>query len=218
MVLLNIIATHSNGLKGNTSHLVSGVIFGLALPYTVVETFRSCSFGIDLLNLINLNFTTAIVPCFLSLFICHGGPRRRHVIRRLSIYNFGVNYFTLTFIRTFFPTNYIITAYLFSTNGSLVNANNACTLARALILNGSSRSHKRGLGAFYGALFSSVTFSSCVILVTVNLLKLGVPTRIVALVSPVTGTGTFLTVFVIKLVVHFDLANGGIGRLIQLLS
>lgn len=218
IIFIGIAATRSGKFGGGAYRLISKIVFNLTLPCAIVRAFGSSEFDAGLLSLVALGFAGCAVPFFLSLLVYRKRSLEERVVQQANVCGYNIGCFALAFVQAFFPASAVVATCLFDAGNSLMCTGGTWALIRALVLGTDHQSPRDRALVFARTLFSSVPFDCYVVLIAMGLLGLRVPATVLALIDPIANANSFLAMFMIGLMIKFNVDGKKAVELVRLLS
>ncbi len=218
IILLGIGAARSSTFGDSAGRLISRIVFNLTLPAAIVRAFQTTEFRPALLGLILLGFLASALPFFFSLVVYRKKPREERIIQLANVSGFNIGCFALSFVQAFFPASSVVATCLFDAGNSLMSTGGTWALMRALVLDaGDTSAHERA-GVFVRSLLSSIPFDCYLVLIALGLGGIRLPSQLIALIDPIASANSFLSLFMIGLMIRFSLDGRKAAELVRLLG
>lgn len=218
IILVGIAASRSGKFGEGADRLISRIVFNLTLPAAIVRAFQTAEFDPALLGLIGLGFAANVVPFFLSLFVYRNHPRDERVVQQANVTGLNIGCFGLAFVQAFFPASGVVATCLFDAGNSLMCTGGTWALMRALVLGTDYSSVGDRMKVFARTLLSSVPFDCYVALVIMGLLDVRLPSQVITLIEPIANANSFLSMFMLGLMIRFSVNGRRAVELVRILS
>lgn len=179
--------------------VLSKIVIRITTPAAIAVSFAGKEIDLSLLLLILLGLGSGIV-LILAAYILSPGDKSRRAFNMLNVAGYNIGNFALPFVQGFLgPTGIIVTS-LFDTGNAVIALGGAYGAA-ATVKDG------RGfdLKLIVGKLMRSVPFVCYIILVTLNLAKIAIPSPIVSCLQIIANANAFLAMFMLG--VGFNLSG-----------
>lgn len=204
IILIGIVAARSGRFGDGASQLISRIVFNLTLPCAIVRAFQSAELTPGLLGLILLGFTMNIVPFLASYVIYRHRTRDELVFQQANVCGLNIGCFALSFVQAFFPASGVVATCLFDAGNSLMGTGGTWALIRSLVLGTDHDLLSDRLKVFARTLFSSVPFDCYVVLIAMGLAGARLPEQVITLIDPIANANSFLSMFMIGLMIRFS--------------
>lgn len=218
IILVGIGASRSGKFGEGADRLISRIVFNLTLPAAIVRAFQTAEFDPTLLGLIGLGFAANVIPFFLSLLVYRSYPREERIVQQANVTGLNIGCFGLAFVQAFFPASGVVATCLFDAGNSLMCTGGTWALMRALVLGTDYSSVRDRLRVFARTLLSSVPFDCYVILVVMGLLGVRLPSQAITLIEPIANANSFLSMFMLGLMIRFSVNGRRAVELVRILS
>jgi len=180
--------------------VLSKIVIRITTPAAIAVSFAGKEIDLSLLLLILLGFGSGIVLVLAAYILGAGSSKNRRAFDMLNVAGYNIGNFALPFVQGFLgPTGIIVTS-LFDT-GNAVIALGVAYGAAATVKDGSGFDLK----LIVGKLMRSVPFVCYIILVTLNLTKIAIPSPIVSCLQIIANANAFLAMFMLG--VGFNLSG-----------
>lgn len=215
IIVAGYIAGRTGKLGRGTGNVLSKIVFNLTLPCAVIHAFGAAEFTPDLLWLILVSLVFNFVAYFAMLALTPRSERANRVFYLCNISGYNLGCFALPFVQAFFPASQAVAVCLFDAGNSLMMSGGTYALT-SVIAGEEKPEHPMRLVA--KRLFSSVTIDAYLVLVSLALLGIPVPSAIVQFTEPMANANAFLAMFMLGLVTNLHVDARKVGRLVRLLG
>ena len=180
--------------------VLSKIVIRITTPAAIAVSFAGKEIDLSLLLLILLGFGSGIVLVLAAYILGAGSSKNRRAFDMLNVAGYNIGNFALPFVQGFLgPTGIIVTS-LFDTGNAVIALGGAYGAA-ATVKDGSGFDLK----LIAGKLMRSVPFVCYIILVTLNLTKIAIPSPIVSCLQIIANANAFLAMFMLG--VGFNLSG-----------
>ncbi|QOY60126.1 AEC family transporter [Thermophilibacter immobilis] len=218
IIFVGVGAARSSAFGDSAGRLVSRIVFNLTLPAAIVRAFQTTELEPALLGLIVLGFLANALPFFFSLIVYRKKPREERVIQQANVSGLNIGCFALSFVQAFFPVSGVVATCLFDAGNSLMSTGGTWALMRAVVLDADDTSTHERMGVFARTLFSSVPFDCYLVLIALGLGEVRLPPQFITLIDPIASANSFLSLFMIGLMIRFSLDGRKAVELVRLLG
>lgn len=204
IICIGIGAARSGRFGEGASRLVSRIVFNLTLPCAIVRAFQTAELRPELLGLIVIGFLANIVPFLASYLAYRKDPLEERVFQQANVCGLNIGCFALSFVQAFFPASGVVATCLFDAGNSLMGTGGTWALIRSLVLGTDHDRLSDRLRVFARTLFSSVPFDCYVVLIAMGLAGARLPEQLITLIDPIASANSFLSMFMIGLMIRFS--------------
>lgn len=218
IIIIGIILSRSGKLGTGTDRLVSNIVFNLTLPCAIIRAFQSVELQPALLCLIPIGALVNIIPFFASYFLYKERPLEERVIQQANVSGLNIGCFALSFVQALFPPSAVVATCLFDAGNSLMGTGGTWALIKSLVLNSKDERITDRLRVFLKALFSSVPFDCYLVLICLSLIGIRLPAQTLTLIDPIANANSFLSMFMIGIMIRFSVGDKRTVELIRILG
>ena len=180
--------------------VLSKIVIRITTPAAIAVSFAGKEIDLSLLLLILLGLASGIILVAAAYILSIGSSKNRRAFDMLNVAGYNIGNFALPFVQGFLgPTGIIVTS-LFDTGNAVIALGGAYGAA-ATVKDGSGFDLK----LIVGKLVRSVPFMCYIILVTLNLTKIAIPSPIVSCLQIIANANAFLAMFMLG--VGFNLSG-----------
>lgn len=193
--------------------VLSKIVIRITAPAAIAVSFAGKQIDLSMLMLIVLGFASGLVLIIAGWALNIRKGKRQQAFEMLNLPGYNIGNFSLPFVQNFLgPTGIIVTS-LFDTGNAIIALGGAYGAA-ATVKNGSGFSVK----LIVKKLATSVPFMCYIILVTLNLAKIPIPSPIVSCLQIIANANAFLAMFMLG--VGFELSGDmkQIGYIVKILA
>lgn len=193
--------------------VLSKIVIRITTPAAIAVSFAGKEIDLSLLLLILLGFGSGIVLVLAAYLLGAGSSKSRRAFDMLNVAGYNIGNFALPFVQGFLgPTGIIVTS-LFDTGNAVIALGGAYGAA-ATVKDGSGFDLK----LIAEKLMRSVPFVCYIILVTLNLAKIPLPTPVVSCLQIIANANAFLAMFMLGVGFHLSGDFKQIGVIAKVLS
>lgn len=200
-------------LKKKDGHTVSKIILNLTLPATIVIGFNSVKINSTFLIMISLGLLANIVLITLGGLTWRKRKVKDQAVMMFSQAGYNIGNFTIPFVQGFFPEA-IPFIGSFDTGNALMAFGGTPMLVDKMT--GQSRS-ARGIKELFLRLFSSPSFTTYIVMISLALINLTIPENILSIAELFASGNAFLSMFMIGLYLEFNISRSDLKKVVQLL-
>lgn len=172
--------------------VLSKIVIRITTPAAIAVSFAGKDIDLSLLSLILLGFGSGVVLILAGWLLNIGKGKQQQAFEMLNLPGYNIGNFSLPFVQGFLgPTGIIVTS-LFDTGNAVIALGGAYGAA-ATVKNGSGFSVK----LIAKKLMTSVPFVCYIILVTLNLTKIAIPSPVVSCLQIIANANAFLAMFML---------------------
>lgn len=215
IIVAGYVAGRMGRLGKGTGSILSKIVFNLTLPCSVIHAFGAAEFSHDLLWLFVVAACFNFAAYFAMLLVSRHMGNRDRVFYLCNICGYNIGCFALPFVQAFFPPGQAVVACLFDAGNALMMTGG--TYALTSVVAGEERS-EHPVRLALKRLFSSITVDAYLVLVTMAILGIPVPSLVVQFTEPMANANAFLAMFMLGLVTNFSIDAKKMGDLARLLG
>lgn len=200
-------------LKQEDFMVLSKIVIRITTPAAIAVSFAGKEIDLSLLFLIVLGLGSGILLVLTAYAVNLRSEKSRRAFDMLNVAGYNIGNFALPFVQGFLgPTGIIVTSLFDS--GNAVIALGGAYGAAATVKDGSGFSVK----LIVSKLMRSVPFVCYIILVTLNLAKIAIPSPVVSCLQIIANANAFLAMFMLG--VGFNLSGDfkQIGTIVRVLT
>jgi len=193
--------------------VLSKIVIRITTPAAIAVSFAGKEIDLSLLLLILIGFGSGVLLILAAYLLGLRSSKSRRAFDMLNVAGCNIGNFSLPFVQSFLgPTGIIVTS-LFDTGNAVIALGGAYGAA-STVKNGSGFDLK----LIVGKLMRSVPFVCYIILVTLNLAKIAIPSPVVSCLQVIANANAFLAMFMLG--VGFKLSGDfkQLGIIVKVLS
>lgn len=215
IIVLGIAASRTGLLGQGADQLISNLVFKLTLPATIIHAFGSTEFQFSLLLLVLVGFLCSAIPYLVTFLITMRTDPRDRVLYLFGSGGLNIGCFALPFVQALFPPSCVVAVCMFDAGNSIVVTGGSYAVTKTLIV-GEREDH--ALRTIAKRLFSSIPFDCYVALVLLALAGIQIPQVVIDFVEPISNANTFLSLFMLGIMVRMELDHRNMSQLIRLIG
>lgn len=216
-ILVGALSARTGRLGKDAGKAISWVVFNLTLPAAIICAFQSTSIDPAQIGLVILGFLTSSLPLLLSALVYRSLPRGEKIVQLANVSGLNVGCFGLPFVQAFFSPAGVITACLFDVGNSLMCTGGTWALLRGTVLERGGSAAGRLLEAAR-TLLSSTPLVCYALLIALALLGMRPPAPLVRLIDPLAKANSFLSMFMLGIMIKPSVTGRGMVELARLLA
>lgn len=215
IIVLGFIVARTMKLPAGFTDTLSKIVFRFTLPCAIFHTFASTAFDASLLALALLGLACTFGPWLIGTLITRKEDRDHRILMMMNISGFNIGCFVLPFAQALFPAGAALTVCLFDAGNALMMSGGTYAFSSAVLDKNGSHFERAVVAA--KRLFSSVPFDLYCILIIISLTGFTFPEQVVKFIEPLSNANAFLAMFMLGLMVQFNLGEGKAGQLVRLI-
>lgn len=215
IIILGMAAARIGLVGKGADKLISNIVFKLTLPATIIHAFGSSGLEMSMLLLVVVGFLCAAIPYLVTFALTARLDSRDRVLFLFGSGGMNIGCFALPFIQALFPAQCVVAACMFDAGNSIVVTGGSYALTKTLL---GDASDEHPLRTIAKRLLSSIPFDCYLALVALSLLGIQIPSAVIEFVEPVANANTFLSLFMLGLMVRLELDHRKLGTLARLLA
>ncbi len=193
--------------------VLSKIVIKITLPAAIVTSFAGKEIDPAMLSLALIGLGGGIVYMILGYVTNIGSGKEKQSFAVLNTAGYNIGNFTLPFVQSFLGPIGVITTSLFDTGNACICLGGAYSIA-SIMKEGSGFSIKR----IVKALSKSVAFDCYVIMITLNLLNIPVPTPVFDFAQIIANGNAFVAMLMIGVGFHLSGERSQMKDIVRILS
>ncbi|MBP2627063.1 MAG: transporter [Firmicutes bacterium] len=184
----------------NDYKIISKIVMNLTLPAAVITGFANFQMDISLIYVVLLGFLCNVVMVSLGFWAgANNDDTKAFYMLNFSGYNIGC--FTLPFVQNFLGPFGVVATCMFDSGNSIMCTGGTYAAAASVVGVG-----EKGHGIrLIKTLFSSVPFTTYMVVLLLSLLGIHLPAAVSNLASVIAGANSFLAMLMIGMMIKIDL-------------
>lgn len=212
IIVLGFVLRKVGLFKAEDFRVLSKITIKITLPAAIVTSFAGKQIDPGMLTIALLGLGGGVIYMLLGFITNLRASREKRAFEVLNLPGYNIGNFTLPFVQSFLgPTGVIVTS-LFDTGNALVCLGGAYGVA-SMIKDGCGFSVRR-LGK---ALLTSVPFLTYIIMVTMTLTGIPVPSPVVSCAEIIGGANAFIAMFMIGVGFKLNADRTQLGAILKIL-
>ena len=216
IIVLGAIVARVVTLPTGFADTLSKLVFNITVPCAIFHAFALAEFDLSLLFLAVIGLVCAFVPWLIGVIITRREDYDHRVFMMMNISGFNLGSFTLPFAQTVFPAGSALMLCLVDAGNALMMSGGTFAFSSALLDKGSSSRERLVMAV--KRLFSSVPFDLYIVLIALAVLNVNIPSQVVTFIEPIANANSFLSMFMLGLMVQFSIDRNKIGQLVRLIG
>ena len=213
IIILGMTLRKLGVFKEDDFRVLSTIVIKITLPATIVSSFAGQSIDPKLLSLAAIGLGGGIVYLLLGWLLNLRSTKELRAFEMLNLPGYNIGNFTLPFVQSFLGPVGVITTSLFDTGNAVVCLGGAYGVASSVKAGG-----KLDLGRVCKALGTSVPFLCYIVVVSLNLLHISIPTPIIECAGIIAGANAFTAMLMIGVGFRISVDREQAGSMIRILS
>lgn len=193
--------------------VLSKITIKITLPAAIVTSFAGKQIDPTMLVIVLLGLGGGVVYMITAFLINLRSSREKRAFEVLNLPGYNIGNFTMPFAQSFLGPMGVIVTSLFDTGNAFVCLGGAYGVA-SMIKDGSGFSVKR----LAKALLTSVPFLCYIVMVTLNLAKIQIPSPIVSFAQIVGGANAFIAMFMIGVGFELTGERSQLGTVVRIVA
>ena len=215
IIATGILVGRSGKLGKGTGEAISKIVFNFTLPASIIHAFGSADLNPQLFALIPLGVCCTLGPYLLTLALTRKTPRPDRALYLMNTSGFNIGSFGLPFVQAFFPASTIVAACMFDAGNALMMTGGTFALTRIFM---SDEPIAHPIRMVLRRLAASAPFDSYLILIGLAALGVQVPGALILFTEPIANANSFLSMFMLGLMVNFSLDRTQAHKLCKLVT
>ena len=212
IIVLGFVLRKVGLFKAEDFTVLSKITIKITLPAAIITSFAGKQIDPGMLTIALLGVGGGVIYMLVGFLTNLRASREKRAFEVLNLPGYNIGNFTLPFVQSFLgPTGVIVTS-LFDTGNALVCLGGAFGVA-SMIKDGSGFSLKR-LGK---ALLTSVPFLTYIVMVTMNLTHIPIPSPIVSCAQIIGNANAFIAMFMIGVGFKLSADRAQLGSICKIL-
>lgn len=212
IIILGYLLKRIGFFKQEDFTLLSRITIRITLPAAIIMNFAGKQIDPAMLGLGLLGFGGGAIYIFLGYLLNLKSGKEQQSFEMLNLAGYNIGTFVLPFAQNFLGPVGALSTSLFDTGNSIICLGGAYSLA-AMVKEGKGFSFKR----IFKAMATSVPFVTYVIMVTMNLTQIPVPSFVVSLADLIAGANAFMAMLMIGVGFKLESNRSQLGRIVKML-
>lgn len=212
IIVLGFVLRSVGVFKEGDFRVLSNITLKLTLPASIVVSFAQMDIDPAMLTIALLGFGGGIVYMLAGFLMNLRGSKEQRAFDVLNLPGYNIGLFAMPFVQSFLGPVGVVTTSLFDTGNAFVCLGGAYGVASS-IKDGSGFSVKR-IGK---ALLTSVPFLSYIVMITLNLTGLQLPSAVLSFAEILKGANTFMAMLMIGVGFKLSANRKQLGYILKML-
>ncbi len=213
IILLGYVLKKIGVFKPEDFTVLSKVVIRITLPAAIITSFAGKQIDPAMLAIVLLGTGGGILYMLAGYLTNLRSPKGQQAFDILNLPGYNIGNFTMPFVQSFLGPMGVITTSLFDTGNAFVCLGGSFGVA-SMVKDGSKFSILR----IINALKKSVPFLTYLIMLTLNLLQVSVPTPILDFAQIIANANAFLAMFMIGVGFNLSGDRSQLGKIVKLLA
>lgn len=192
--------------------VLSTIVIKITLPATIFYSFAGQTIDPQLLTLAAIGLGSGVLYMLLALVLNLGSGKDRRAFEMLNLAGYNIGNFTLPFVQSFLGPVGVITTSLFDTGNAMVCLGGAYGVASSVKAGGGF-----DLRRVVKALISSIPFMCYILVVSLNLLHIDLPSPVIEFAGIIAGANAFMAMLMIGVGFRITASREQIGSMVRIL-
>lgn len=213
VIVLGNVLKRAGFFKESDFGILSKIVIKITLPATIVYSFSGKEIDPGLLLIVLLGLGGNLIYVGLAWLVHRKDTRENQAFAMLNTAGYNIGTFTLPFVQSFLGPMGVITTSLFDTGNAFLSLGGAYSLA-SIVKDNSGFSAKRILKS----LIRSVPFDCYIIMITLNLCHITLPTPVLSFAQIIANANAFLAMLMIGVGFKLNGDRTKLGRIVKVLA
>lgn len=215
IILCGIIATRTGKLSSRTGEVLSKIVFTITLPAAIIHAFGAAEFTYHLLLLVPLGVACTAGPYALIFLATLRSSEQDRLLYLLNGIGYNIGNFALAFVQAFFPASTLVAACMFDAGNALMVTGGQYAITKVLV---GHEMDEHPVRHILRKLFSSIPFDTYLVLIALSCAGVRIPVEVVEFSEPMANANSFLSMFMLGLMVRFSVNTESLGKMARLLG
>lgn len=212
IIILGFVLRKIGLFQAEDFSVLSKITIKITLPAAIVSSFAGKQIDAGMLTIVLLGLGGGILYMLLGFFTNLRATREKRAFEVLNLPGYNIGNFTLPFVQSFLgPTGVIVTS-LFDTGNAFVCLGGAFGIS-SMIKDGKGFDLRR----LVKALLTSVPFLTYIIMVTLNLTHIPIPSPIISCAQIIGNANAFVAMFMIGIGFKLTADRAQLGSIVKIL-
>lgn len=212
IIVLGYVLRRVGFFKEEDFKVLSKIVLRITLPAAIVSSFSGKQIDPALLSLALIGLGGGIIYMVIAYVINRGRGKEHQAFEMLNTAGYNIGNFTLPFVQSFLGPMGVITTSLFDTGNACVCLGGSYSVASS-VKEGSGFSAKRILKS----MLKSVAFDSYIVMITLNLLHISLPSVVVSFADIIANANAFMAMLMIGVGFKLSGEKSQIGSIVRIL-
>ncbi len=213
IIILGYILRRIGFFKEEDFKVLSKIVIKITLPAAIVSSFSGKEIDPTMLSLAMIGLGGGIIYMILAYVMNYSRGKEQQAFEILNTSGYNIGNFTLPFVQSFLGPMGVITTSLFDTGNACVCLGGSFSIA-ASVKENKGFSIKRILKA----MLKSVAFDSYIVMITLNLLHISLPSTVVSFADIIANANAFMAMLMIGVGFKLSGDKKQIGSIVRILA
>lgn len=213
IIVLGYVLRRAGFFKAEDFTILSRIVIKITLPASIVYSFSGKEIDPSMLTIALLGFGGGVIYMGLGWLLHIRAGREKQAFALLNTSGYNIGNFTMPFVQSFLGPMGVITTSLFDTGNAFVCLGGAYSVA-TIVKDDSGFSLKR-IGK---ALIRSIPFDCYVIMITLGMLHISLPSPIVSFAEIVGNANAFMAMLMLGVGFKLGGDRSQVGSIVRILG
>ena len=213
IIIMGYILRKKNFFKEGDFTVLSKIVLKITLPAAIVSSFASKDIGLSLMTLALISFGAGALYMVIMYIINIKRGKDAQSFEILNTTGYNIGNFTLPFVQSFVGPIGVITTSLFDVGNAFICLGGAVSIARVIKEGG-----KVSIKKILKSLSKSVAFDSYIVMVTLTLLHIKLPSVVVSFADIIANGNAFMAMLMIGVGFKLSGDKSQIGAIVRVLG
>lgn len=213
IIIMGYILRKKNFFKEGDFTVLSKIVLKITLPAAIVSSFASKDIDLSLMTLALISFGAGALYMVIMYIINIKRGKDAQSFEILNTTGYNIGNFTLPFVQSFVGPIGVITTSLFDVGNAFICLGGAVSIARVIKEGG-----KVSIKKILKSLSKSVAFDSYIVMVTLTLLHIKLPSVVVSFADIIANGNAFMAMLMIGVGFKLSGDKSQIGAIVRVLG
>ncbi|MBO5158374.1 MAG: AEC family transporter [Lachnospiraceae bacterium] len=213
IIIMGYILRKKNFFKEGDFTVLSKIVLKITLPAAIVSSFASKDIDLSLMTLALISFGAGALYMVIMYIINIKRGKDAQSFESLNTTGYNIGNFTLPFVQSFVGPIGVITTSLFDVGNAFICLGGAVSIARVIKEGG-----KVSIKKILKSLSKSVAFDSYIVMVTLTLLHIKLPSVVVSFADIIANGNAFMAMLMIGVGFKLSGDKSQIGAIVRVLG
>ena len=213
IIVLGYVLRKNNFFKESDFTVLSKIVLKITLPAAIVSSFASKDIDLSLMTLALISFGAGALYMVIMYIINIKRGKDAQSFEILNTTGYNIGNFTLPFVQSFVGPIGVITTSLFDVGNAFICLGGAVSIARVIKEGG-----KVSIKKILKSLSKSVAFDSYIVMVTLTLLHIKLPSVVVSFADIIANGNAFMAMLMIGVGFKLSGDKSQIGAIVRVLG
>ncbi len=213
IIIMGYILRKKNFFKEGDFTVLSKIVLKITLPAAIVSSFASKDIDLSLMTLALISFGAGALYMVIMYIINIKRGKDAQSFEILNTTGYNIGNFTLPFVQSFVGPIGVITTSLFDVGNAFICLGGAVSIARVIKEGG-----KVSIKKILKSLSKSIAFDSYIVMVTLTLLHIKLPSVVVSFADIIANGNAFMAMLMIGVGFKLSGDKSQIGAIVRVLG